>query len=95
MISDPSDLSNEYAIILPLKKNYLPKNGNNFEYLAQELRRLPSLENDYTMGVVRFGLFDNIEPRWLLKTLDRSSKNYHGSKDLLNFGFHVHAVKER
>ncbi len=94
MISDPSDFSNEYVIILPLKKNYPQKNGNNFEYPAQELRRLPSVEKDYTTGVVRFGLFDYIEQRWLLKTLDRSSKNYHGSKDLHNFGFHVHAVKE-
>lgn len=73
----------------------LTENGNFFEYLAQELRRLPSVEKDYTGDAVRFGLFDYIAQRYLLRTLDRSSKNDHGSKDLLNFGFHVHAIKER
>ncbi len=73
----------------------LTENGNFFEYLAQELRRLPSVEKDYTEDAVRFGLFDYIAQRWLLRTLERSSKNDHGSKDLLNFGFHVHAIKER
>lgn len=73
----------------------LNENGNYFEYLAQELRRLPKVEKDYTAGVVRFGLLDRIAQHWLLRTLDRSSRNDHGSKDLLNFGFHVHALKER
>jgi len=72
----------------------LTENGNFFEYIAQELRRLPSVEKDYTDGAVRFGLIDYIAQRWLLRTLERSSKNDHGSKELLNFGFHVHAVKE-
>lgn len=70
-------------------------NGNFFEYLAQELRRLPEVENDYSDGTVKFGLLDRIAQHWLLRNLDRSSRNDHGSKDLLNFGFHVHAVKER
>jgi ubiquinone/menaquinone biosynthesis C-methylase UbiE len=73
----------------------LTENGNFFEFLAQELRRFPEVEKDYTKGAVRFGLFDKIAQYWLLHTLERSSRNDHGSKDLLNFGFHVHAVKER
>lgn len=72
----------------------LTENGNFFEYLAQELRRLPEVEKDYTKGAVRFGLFDYIAQRWLLRTLERSSRNDHGSKELLNFGFHVYAIKE-
>lgn len=71
------------------------ENGNFFEYLAQELRRLPSVEKDYTGGRIRFGLIDYFAQRWLLRTLECSSKNDHGSKELLNFGFHVHAIKER
>jgi len=73
----------------------LTENGNFFEYLAQELRRLPRVEKDYTGGAVKFGLFDRIAQRWILRTLERSSKNDHGSKDLLNFGFHVHAIKRK
>jgi ubiquinone/menaquinone biosynthesis C-methylase UbiE len=73
----------------------LAVNGNFFEYLAQELRRLPDVEKDYTGGKVRFGLFDKVARYWLLRSLERSSRNDHGSKDLLNFGFHVHAIKQR
>jgi ubiquinone/menaquinone biosynthesis C-methylase UbiE len=73
----------------------LTENGNFFEFLAQELRRLPNVEKDYTGSVVKFGLFDRIAQRWLLRTLERASRNDHGSKDLLNFGFHVYAIKPR
>jgi len=73
----------------------LTENGNFFEYLAQELRRLPDVEKDYSKGSVLFGLFDRIAQYWLLNSLERASRNDRGSKDLLNFGFHVLAVKER
>ena len=69
----------------------LTENGNFFEYLAQELRRLPKVSRDYSK--VRFSPFDYIAQRWLLWTLERSSRNDCGSKELLNFGFHVNAVK--
>jgi len=69
----------------------LTENGNFFEYLAQELRRLPKVSCDYSK--VRFSPFDYIAQRWLLWTLERSSRNDCGSKELLNFGFHVNAVK--
>lgn len=72
----------------------LTENGNFFEYIAQELRRLPIVEKDYTGGAVRFGLLDRIAQHWLLRTLERSSINDQGSKNLLNFGFHVHALKK-
>ena len=72
----------------------LVENGNFFEFLAQELRRLPDVENEYTDGFIRFRPLDWIAQRWLLRTLDKASKKDHGSKDLLNFGFHVHALKE-
>jgi hypothetical protein len=32
---------------------------------------------------------------WLEETLERASRKDQRSKELLNFGFHVHAVKER
>ena len=70
----------------------LNENGNFFEFLAQELRRLPEVEKDYTKGAVR--LFDKIAQYWLLCSLERSSRNDRGSWNLLNFGFHVHAIKK-
>jgi len=72
----------------------LTENGNFFEFLAQELRRLPEVEKDYSKGAFRLGLFDKIAQYWLLGSLERSSRNDRGSKHLLNFGFHVHALKK-
>jgi ubiquinone/menaquinone biosynthesis C-methylase UbiE len=72
----------------------LTENGNFFEFLAQELRRLPEVQKANTLGIVKFGIFDKIAQSWLLRSLERSSKNDIGSKDLLNFGFHVYAVKK-
>jgi len=43
----------------------LTENGNFYEFLAQELRRFPEVEKDYTKGAVRFGLFDKIAQYWL------------------------------
>jgi hypothetical protein len=70
----------------------LIENGNYFEYLAQELRRIPQDTKDYAN--VSFSSLDYVAQRWLLWRLERSSKNDHGSNELLNFGFHILAVKE-
>jgi hypothetical protein len=69
----------------------LTENGNFFEYLAQELRRIPQVSRDNAK--VRFSPLDYIAKRWLLWTLERLSRNDRGSKELLNFGFYVHTVK--
>lgn len=67
------------------------ENGNYNEYLAQELRRCPKVLHDYSN--INFSPLDYIAQRWLLRTLDRSSRRDRGSGELLNFGFHVFAFK--
>lgn len=66
-------------------------NGNFFEYLAQELRRLPSMTEKYSSvplsGEERNSL-NNI-----LKLLNTSSIKDKGSSELLCFGYHVLARK--
>jgi len=70
----------------------LNANGNYFEYLAQEIRRIPSIVRDYTPVKTNkiFGLISRIMLKFLSKfsTLDR------GSNELLCFGYHVRAVKQ-
>lgn len=84
-----------YEKLLP-EQNFtiieLLENGNYFEYLAQELRRIPQISLDYSKK--RFSPFDYIAQHWLLWTLQRCSSNDRGSEELLNFGFHVHAMKK-
>jgi len=69
------------------------ENGNFFDYLAQELRRLDMMATKYAdsrlsyleMGLVFF----------LLLTLRRLSEKDTGSKELLCYGFHIHAERVR
>jgi len=66
-------------------------NGNYFEYLAQELRRLPSVARDLsTSEVDRDGVWhiDHI-----LKLLDECSSTNRGSEELLCFGLGIFASK--
>ncbi len=66
-------------------------NGNYFEYLAQEIRRLPSMAEKYSSvtlsDVERNSLND------ILKLLHSSSVKDKGSSDLLCFGYHILAKK--
>lgn len=70
----------------------LQANGNFFEYLAQELRRLPYIANTYSSNRMR--KWENLALKILLKALERFSHQDKGSADLLNFGFHVMAIKK-
>ena len=66
-------------------------NGNYFEYLAQELRRLPEARRQYASS----------EASWLVKSavsivlghLNRLSKADRGSEQFLSFGLHIRATK--
>ena len=66
-------------------------NGSYFEYIAQELRRLPSVGERYS----------DIKPTWIernaidltLGLLQRFSQHDQGSEKLLCFGLHVLARK--
>jgi len=66
-------------------------NGNYFEYLAQELRRLPTVAKRYSTGRLKRG--EGLAIRVLLGVLDRLSKSDRSSQELLAFGMHVRAVK--
>lgn len=66
-------------------------NGNYFEYLAQEIRRIPEVLRMYTKQKQNISYF--FARLILLKFLDKLSKNDKGSSELLNFGYHVFARK--
>jgi len=68
-------------------------NGNFFEYLAQELRRLPWTTSQYcSMAVFRgYRLAHYLVVVPLLGILNSMTKREHGSSSLLCFGYHVAA----
>jgi len=66
-------------------------NGNYFEYIGQELRRIPSIADKYTSSKV--SRVERIIIRMLLKVLERLSRQDKGSDELLCFGYHVIAKK--
>ena len=66
-------------------------NGNYFEWIAQELRRLPVIAETYARGKVSWLEWKAI--RLILSSLGRLSKMDHGSEQLLAYGLHVHARK--
>lgn len=71
----------------------LQENGNFFEYLAQEIRRVPSIVDKYTESE-KCSFFDSFTMKEILKMLERFSDKDKGSSELLNFGFHIYATKK-
>lgn len=87
---------NKYYYFHHLTKNgfgdiQITENGNYFEFVAQELRRISSMSKTYCGKEI--GLFTELSITFLLFALDRMSKNDRGSKELSNFGLHVTARK--
>ena len=70
----------------------LDYNGNYFEYLAQELRRLPWVGSEYTS--TRASWRERKAMKTVLHFLERLSQNDTGSRELLNYGLHVRAQKQ-
>lgn len=66
-------------------------NGNYFEYLAQELRRLPEVGSKYSRTTVDAQGRSIIAQ--LLGLLNQMSAADQGSHDLLSFGLHIRARK--
>jgi SAM-dependent methyltransferase len=66
-------------------------NGNYFEYLAQELRRLPSVSQEYTGQTIGYGYRFLIA--LLISLLARLSHCEERSHELLCYGLHVRARK--
>jgi len=70
----------------------LAYNGNYFEYIAQEIRRLSGVASQY--AAAHLSRADRRAIDQLLATLQRCSDADAGSHDLLHFGCHVHAVRK-
>lgn len=71
----------------------LVENGNYFEYLAQEVRRVPTVADRYSN--MRPTLLESLATRLVLNMLDRFSANDKGSSELLHYGCFVRATKKR
>jgi ubiquinone/menaquinone biosynthesis C-methylase UbiE len=70
----------------------LNSNGNFFEYLAQEIRRVPSVTKQYcNTDIYKWEL---LVFKLALKLLERFSKKDNGSEDILCFGYQIHAIKK-
>ncbi len=69
----------------------LEANGNYFEYVAQELRRVRSISKQYAS--TRVGLFTKLLIAMLLKKLNTLSQRGGESKELLCYGYQVLAKK--
>ncbi len=69
----------------------LRENGNYFEYLAQEVRRVPSMAKRYSKDSSR--RFESLAMKVCLSMLNRFSKKDNASSEILHFGYHVLAIK--
>jgi SAM-dependent methyltransferase len=70
----------------------LQENGNYFDYLAQELCRIPLMAERYANG--RLNRVEKFAVKRCLYMLERFSGDDNGSSEILNFGYHVLAVKK-
>jgi SAM-dependent methyltransferase len=66
-------------------------NGNYFEYIGQEVRRIKRTARMYSKG---YNLFDKIFTHITLLTLQKLSKRDKKSSELLSYGVHVFARKK-
>ena len=69
-------------------------NGNFFEYLAQEIRRIRKIEKRYTNLNLSKKIINRISARLVLKLLSNLSKNNKNSEEMLCFGLQVLATKK-
>jgi len=70
----------------------LVENGNYFEYLGQEIRRIPSIGKKYAGKRPTF--IQYLAIKVVLSMLNKFTKKDTGSKELLHFGCQVHAIKK-
>ena len=66
-------------------------NGNYFEYLAQEIRRISQISTRYANLAPTTE--EKLAMRKVLTFLQQATNNDKGSSELLSFGFHVRATK--
>jgi ubiquinone/menaquinone biosynthesis C-methylase UbiE len=70
----------------------LQENGNFFEWLAQEIMRMPSIGEQYAQE--KLTIQEKLALNTMLKCLDRLSSKGGDSKELLCFGYFVFARKQ-
>jgi|SRR5579864_3987836 len=70
-------------------------NGNWFEYIAQELHRLPSVAAKYSSGIGGKIAYALAIPLLMLLWILGGSRRDRGSNELLTFGWHVVARRQR
>ena len=69
----------------------IEENGNYFEFLAQELRRLPDISNRFASATLGPDIMAAVQAT--LNALGQLSARDTGSKKLLCFGLHVRATR--
>ena len=75
----------------------LQANGNYFEYMGQEIRRISDIANKYSQNTRRSCLgkiIDKVSREIILNKLQKQSNNDIGSSELLCFGYHILARKK-
>lgn len=70
----------------------ITENGNYFEYMAQEVRRLEFIAGKYANR--KLGYAAKLAIKILLKILGQCSRDDRGSKELLCFGYHILARRK-
>lgn len=82
----------EYHLnLLKHKSIEITANGNYFEFLAQEIRRVKTISSKYSD--IKVGIFIKLAINIVLYFLNKSNKKDSGSEELLNFGYNVLSVK--
>lgn len=67
-------------------------NGNYFEYISQEIRRLNNIASRYSF--LKTGFFTKISIKILLNFMQKAVNNDTNSHELLCYGFHIKSVKK-
>ncbi|NMB57372.1 class I SAM-dependent methyltransferase [Candidatus Beckwithbacteria bacterium] len=69
-------------------------NGNFFDYLSQEICRIPYMASKYSKINIIQNIFYRLVNFILLKILNNLSKNSKNSEEMLCFGLHILATKK-
>ncbi len=69
----------------------LEQNGNYFEFIAQEVRRVKHVAKKYSKG---YNIFDKIITHLQLLSLQKFAKTNNNSEELLSFNTFVFAQKK-
>lgn len=80
--------ANGYAI------QEITANGNYFDFLAQEVRRIPYVAGQYGMDPVGSAPAEELVAFALLKILAEHAQNTQGSSELLTYGYFIRATKQ-